>query len=259
LIFAAGLSTADAVSNLSGRGVGMDVVRQNIAALRGTVEIESELGVGTLIRIRLPLTLAIIDGFLVSVQASTFVIPLETVIECVELTQEQSAAAHGCDYINLRGEVLPFIRLKDLFAVAEQSADELAAAGAFDGSRSLLTAEGAAALARDPELTFLLHPVARENIVVVNYAGRRAGIVVDRLTGEFQTVIRPLGDVFGGLDGVSGFTIMGDGRVAPILDVANLVRRAAALESQVLLTHADVAPADTPHSRPRSPRGNNDR
>jgi len=236
LIFEPGFSTADQVSNLSGRGVGMDVVRKNINALRGAVEIESSEGQGTTTRIRLPLTLAIIDGFLVGVARSSYVVPLDMVVECVELTADESQAAHGSDYLNLRGEVLPFVRLRQLFDVKDAEiepfdADDTDALEASDGAVSsattLLTREGAAALANDPELAFLLHPVKRENVVVVQYAGHRAGLVVDRLMGEFQTVIRPLGAVFGGLEGISGFTILGDGNVAMILDVPGLVRRLA--------------------------------
>jgi two-component system chemotaxis sensor kinase CheA len=228
LIFEPGFSTTETVNNLSGRGVGMDVVRRNISALRGTVEIESTPGVGATMRIRLPLTLAIIDGFLVGVAKSSFVVPLETVVECVELSEEETRAAHGRDHLNLRGEVLPFIRLRDLFdipdAAGEDGCEEDAARASAD---VLLTEAGKAALAADPELAFILHPPKRENVVVVQYAGHRAGLVVERLLGEFQTVIRPLGLVFNGLDGIAGFTILGNGHVALILDVPGLVRRVA--------------------------------
>lgn len=241
LIFEPGFSTAEAVSNLSGRGVGMDVVRRNITALRGTIEIETAAGVGTTIRIRLPLTLAIIDGFLVGVSATSFVVPLDMVVECVELSEQETKDAHGHDHLNLRGEVLPFIRLKQLFDVPESptvtygSANHTYDSGSkpahYGASSTLLTVEGAAALANDSELAFLLHPVKRENVVVVQYAGRRAGLVVDHLLGEFQTVIRPLGEVFNGLDGISGFTILGNGNVALILDVQGLVRRVVGRET----------------------------
>jgi len=242
LIFEPGFSTVEQVSNLSGRGVGMDVVRRNITALRGTVEIDSAEGVGTTMRIRLPLTLAIIDGFLVGVNGSSFVVPLDMVVECVELSQQETAESHGRNHLNLRGEVLPFIRLKQLFdipeppAIVDVDADDTYNFGNTqprDGSSSaILTAEGAAALARDPELAFLLHPVKRENVVVVQYAGHRAGLVVDNLMGEFQTVIRPLGVVFNGIDGISGFTILGNGNVALILDVPGLVRRVSNRETK---------------------------
>lgn len=240
LIFEPGFSTAEEVSNLSGRGVGMDVVRRNITALRGTIEIETAEGIGTTIRIRLPLTLAIIDGFLVGVSTASFVVPLDMVVECVELSEQETRDSHGHDHLNLRGEILPFIRLKQLFDVPDPPAANIAAhaddAGSplshYGLSSTLLTAEGAAALAKDPELAFLLHPVTRENVVVVQYAGRRAGLVVDHLMGEFQTVIRPLGEVFNGLDGISGFTILGNGNVALILDVQGLVRRVVGGETQ---------------------------
>ena len=255
LIFEPWFSTVEHVSNLSGRGVGMDVVRRNITALRGTVEIDSTEGVGTTMRIRLPLTLAIIDGFLVGVCGSSFVVPLDMVVECVELTVQESEDSHGRDHLNLRGEVLPFIRLKQLFDIPEPSAavlnaeadDDFGVDNAFqrnDTSSAILTAEGRAALAKDPELAFLLNPVRRENVVVVQYAGRRAGLVVDNLMGEFQTVIRPLGVVFNGIDGISGFTILGNGNVALILDVPGLVRRVANRETKQNKLAAAFAIAD---------------
>jgi two-component system chemotaxis sensor kinase CheA len=193
LIFEAGFSTADQVSNLSGRGVGMDVVRRNIEALRGMVELDSTPGEGTTVRIRLPLTLAIIDGFLVGVGDAAYVVPLEMVLECVELPEaDRQTLAHRA-YVNLRGEVLPFVRLRDHFAVAG------------NGSR-------------------------RENIVVVQYGGHKAGLVVDQLMGEFQTVIKPLGKVFSRVKGISGSTILGTGEVALILDVQALIQQAAERE-----------------------------
>lgn len=194
LIFEAGFSTADQVSNLSGRGVGMDVVRRNIEALRGTVELDSAPGEGTTVRIRLPLTLAIIDGFLVGVGDAAYVVPLEMVLECVELSDaDRQALAHRA-YINLRGEVLPFVRLRDHFEVKGEGA-------------------------------------RRENIVVVHYGGHKAGLVVDDLMGEFQTVIKPLGKMFSRVKGISGSTILGTGDVALILDVPSLVQQAATREA----------------------------
>jgi two-component system, chemotaxis family, sensor kinase CheA len=186
LIFEPGFSTADAVSNLSGRGVGMDVVRANIEALRGSVSVDSVPGEGCTVRIRLPLTLAIIDGFLVGVADSTYVIPLEMVDECIELAPAHAGQDAG--YLDLRGEVLPFRRLREQFGVAGQ-------------------------------------PGRRESVVVVRYGERKAGLVVDRLMGEFQTVIKPLGRMFSGMPGVTGFTILGGGEVALILDVHGLMRQ----------------------------------
>lgn len=218
LIFEPGFSTAAQVNNLSGRGVGMDVVRRNITALRGSIDIDSREGAGTTMRIRLPLTLAIIDGFLVEVAGSSFVVPLDMVVECVELTREELEAAQGRKQINLRGEVLPFIRLREMFNL-----------GADDSETSTPTEEACA----DDELTFLLQPVKRENVVVVSYAGQRTGLVVDQLQGEYQTVIRPLGAVFSGLQGLAGFTILGNGQVALILDVPGLVRRVTTSEHRL--------------------------
>jgi len=193
LIFEAGFSTAEKVTNLSGRGVGMDVVRRNIQALRGTVEVHSQENLGSRFVIRLPLTLAIIDGFLVGVENSSFVIPLEMVVECMEL-QEGSVDRN---YLNLRGEVLPFVRLRELFEVESDKP-------------------------------------GRENVVVVKSGGRKAGIVVDVLQGEFQTVIKPLGAIFRHLRGISGSTILGSGDVALILDVQALANLAASSEEQAL-------------------------
>ena len=204
LIFEPGFSTADQVSNLSGRGVGMDVVKRNITALRGRVDIESEPGRGTRFAIRLPLTLAIIDGFLVGAGRAAYVVPLDAVVECLELQIDSDAR----NVINLRGEVLPFIRLRDLFGI--------------EGPR----------------------PV-RENVVVVKIAGQKAGLVVDQLLGEFQTVIKPLGALFRNLRGIGGSTILGSGEVALILDVQALVQIASRTEEQRLPAPArhDALPA----------------
>lgn len=184
LIWEPGFSTAEQVTNLSGRGVGMDVVRRNIQSLRGSCEVSSIEGEGATFTIRLPLTLAIIDGFLVGVGKSSYVIPLDMVIECIELKEESADR----DFLNLRGEVLPFVRLREMFEI--------------EGDRPI-----------------------RENIVVVQYAGHKAGIVVDQLLGEFQTVIKPLSSIFRHLRGIGGSTILGTGEVALILDVQALVQR----------------------------------
>ncbi|WP_234081876.1 chemotaxis protein CheA [Azonexus sp. R2A61] len=192
LIWEPGFSTAEQVTNLSGRGVGMDVVRKNIQNLRGNCDVSSEEGKGTTFTIRLPLTLAIIDGFLVSVGKSSYVIPLDMVIECIELRE----GGADRDYLNLRGEVLPFVRLRDMFDIA----------------------------GRRP---------ARENVVVVQYAGQKAGIVVDQLMGEFQTVIKPLSSIFRHLRGIGGSTILGSGEVALILDVPTLIQRNIASGNQL--------------------------
>jgi two-component system chemotaxis sensor kinase CheA len=193
LIFEPGFSTHAGESDISGRGVGMDVVRKNIQSLRGTVEVISVEGQGATFAIRLPLTLAIIDGFLVGVDKSSFVIPLETVVECLEL-QCSNADSH---YLNLRGEVLPYVRLRELFEV--------------EGQRP-----------------------ARENIVVIKTGGHKAGIVVDTLLGEYQTVIKPLSIMFRHLRGIGGSTILGSGEVALILDVQALASLATNSEEHAM-------------------------
>jgi len=183
LIFEAGFSTAEQVSNLSGRGVGMDVVRSAIDQLRGVIEIDSLAGQGCTFRIRLPLTLAIIDGFQVSVGQDSFVIPLDMVTECMEASPEQL----GQGYLNLRGKPLPCIALDSHFGLSPSSA-------------------------------------RRRNIVVVSQGRQQAGLIVDQLLGELQTVIKPLGQMFQHLRGISGSTILGSGQVALILDIASLFR-----------------------------------
>jgi two-component system chemotaxis sensor kinase CheA len=189
LIFKPGFSTSENVTDLSGRGIGMDVVRRNIESLRGIVELESREGEGTTISIRLPLTLAIIDGFKVVVSRETYIIPMETVIECLEMPEEARNGPHGSGIINLREQPLPFIRLRDMFALGSSSP-------------------------------------ARENIVVVQHNNKKVGILVDNVLGESQAVIKPLGKMFRGLSGISGSTILGNGAVALILDVPALLRQA---------------------------------
>ncbi|WGO95619.1 chemotaxis protein CheA [Pseudomonas viciae] len=206
LIFEPGFSTAQAVTSLSGRGVGMDVVKRNITLLRGTVDLDSQPGKGTVVRIRLPLTLAIINGFLVGIGQSTYVIPLDMVQECIELSEDAGTASREQGYLDLRGEVLPLVYLRDHFS--------------HEGPAS-----------------------RRQNVVVVRYAELKAGLVVDDLLGEFQTVIKPLGKLFGALRGISGSTILGSGAVALILDVPALLTQIAQIETRYTATPLQQATA----------------
>jgi len=186
LVFQAGFTTAESVTDLSGRGVGLDVVRRNIDILRGMVEISSSPGKGSTITIRLPLTLAIIEGFSVRVGTETFIVPLEHVTECTELPAEQrSPEASGV--LSLRGSPLPYVRLRRLFSVSGEA----------------------------PK---------RENIVVVKINEFHAGIAVDELLGGMQAVVKPLGRAFRGVSGIAGSTVLGDGRVGLIIDVPSLMR-----------------------------------
>lgn len=188
LIFEPGLSTKQEASNLSGRGVGMDVVKRNIEALRGTVELDSELGKGTVVTIHLPLTLAIIDGFMVGASDERYVIPLSMVEECVEMDTGEWGLDEKRHYVNLRGDVMPYLRLRDFFEIPDS--------GKHSG---------------------------RESLVVVRFGRTKAGLVVDELFGELQTVIKPLGKVFQSLQGISGATVLGSGEIALILDVQGLI------------------------------------
>ncbi len=194
LIFQPGFSTAEKITNISGRGVGMDVVSRNIEALRGTVTVYSDFGKGTKIQIRLPLTLAIIDGFLFRVGDANFVIPLDNIVECVEFAKK-SENADEKNFINLRGEILPYLILADVLGIPE--------------SRT-----------------------SRKNVLVLQYAGKKAGVVVDTLHGELQTVIKPLGKIFQNLKGISGSTILGSGEVALLLDIGAFFKRVTDLENR---------------------------
>lgn len=186
LIFLPGFSTAKAITNVSGRGVGMDVVKRQIDALRGSVEVSSQLGVGTCITLTLPLTLAIIDGLLVEVDKDQFIIPMALVTENVELAADQRTCHNGRNLLPVRGEQIPYLRLRDIF-----------------------------------DITGSEQPV--ERVVIANVVGNRVGLVVDRVLGSHQTVIQSLGRLYQNIEVASGATIMGDGRVALILDVPGLV------------------------------------
>lgn len=195
LIFEAGFSTAKQVTDVSGRGVGMDVVRQRVESLRGSIEISSKRGVGTCVTLRLPLTLAIIDGLLVSVDEAYFVLPLANTLECIELTRDDTVRANGKHVANVRGEIIPYIRLRQHFHIHTER----------------------------PE---------REQIMVVETEEGRFGFVVDRVLGDYQTVIKNLGRFYRQVQFVSGATILGNGTVALILDPHRLVQDALRLEAQ---------------------------
>ena len=188
LIFEPGFSTAERVTELSGRGVGMDVVKRNVEALRGTISVDTAPGQGTTFSLRLPLTLSIIEGFSVGVGDETYVIPLEHVLECVELPRDERRPGRT-GVFNLRGAPLPYLRLREHLQLGGE-----------------------------------LPP--RENIVVIGHGRGQAGIAVDTLLGQGQTVIKPLGKPCQGLPGLAGSTLLGDGRVALILDVPALLLQA---------------------------------
>jgi two-component system chemotaxis sensor kinase CheA len=194
-IFAPGFSTADKVTDISGRGVGMDVVKKNIESLRGYVILKSQEGKGTSVRIYLPLTLAIIDGFLVKAGKLYCIIPLAMVSECANISKSKKEliSYESGDFINLRGEIVPFLRIRDFFA---EKGDI-------------------------PEM---------ENIVIAEYADKKVGFVIDEALGEFQTVVKPLGRIFKKVEWISGATILVGGEVGLILDVPKLIQYLQAIE-----------------------------
>ncbi|MCF8240201.1 MAG: chemotaxis protein CheA [Melioribacteraceae bacterium] len=193
LIFLPGFSTAEKVSNVSGRGVGMDVVKTNVMKLRGIINIESEVGKGTKIIIKLPLTLAIIQGLLVQVAGNTIVLPLSTVVEVVRISKKKIHSVNGRKVINLRDKVLPLLNIhKEMFGINTNG--------------------------KNSEWSY---------IVVLGIAEKRFGIVVDKLIGQKEVVIKSLGNYLGKVQGVAGSTIMGDGTVVIIADIAELLNKIA--------------------------------
>jgi two-component system chemotaxis sensor kinase CheA len=196
LILAPGFSTAKRVTGVSGRGVGMDVVKRAIDALRGTIEIVSEKDRGTTITLKLPLTLAIIDGFLTTIGAEHFIFPLSLVEECVELDRTDRGGSRGRHLAHVRGDIVPYISLREHFMLGGT-------------------------------------PSAFEKIVIAGVDGKRVGFVVDTVVGEHQTVLKSLGRYYQNVEGISGATILGNGTVALILDIPKLVRMVERQEAQL--------------------------
>jgi two-component system, chemotaxis family, sensor kinase CheA len=190
LLFEAGFSTADAISDISGRGVGLDVVRRNIHSLRGTVGIASQAGRGTTVTIRLPLTLAIIEGLLVRVADTTYVLPIEEVSESLAMSDAATTRDAQQGVVSLRGKPLPYVRLRQAFGARGEA----------------------------PQ---------REVLLVMTSAAGHIGVVADAVSGQGQIVIKPLAKLFQGVRGVSGSTVLGNGQVALILDVEELTKMRA--------------------------------
>lgn len=195
LIFHPGFSTATEVTNLSGRGVGMDVVKRNIEELQGVIQIVSRQGVGTRITIRLPLTMAIIDGFHVSCAGTDFIIPQNTLVECLDFDKVKHV--DGSHSVNLRGDLVPYVELQSLLSLGQIVYDH-------------------------------------KKLIVVQFGSDRAGIVVDKLFGEMQTVVKPLSPIFQALRGVGGCSLLGSGEIAFILDVPQLIAFAVNREHKML-------------------------
>jgi two-component system chemotaxis sensor kinase CheA len=192
LIFTPGFSTAEVISDVSGRGVGMDVVKKNITRLKGVFDVNTTPGQGTTFTIKLPLTLAIIQALLVRVVDELYAIPLDSVIESQRIEMPDVRTVHGNEVITLRGQVVPLVRIADFFELGGQ---------------------------RDPDKVM---------IVIVGLQGRQVGLVVDSFQGEQEIVIKPLSDVVGRIPGISGATILGNGSISLIIDVHSLVSEAYA-------------------------------
>ncbi len=186
MIFHPGFSTAPQITSLSGRGVGMDVVKRTIESLRGTIDVESVLGQGSTVSLRIPLTLAIIDGLLIRVGDGRYVIPLGVVEECIELSLEEDLRSRGRSFITLRDRLVPFVRLREMFVTGTK-------------------------------------PSVHQKIVIIATGTERVGLVVDQIIGSHQTVIKPMSPVHCNVPTFAGATILGDGGVALILDVVQLV------------------------------------
>ncbi|NOZ62859.1 MAG: chemotaxis protein CheA [Calditrichaeota bacterium] len=186
LIFKPGFSTAEEVSDISGRGVGMDVVKKNVKDLRGTVSVKSEVGKGTTISLRLPLTLGIIDGLVIKAGSERFVLPISVVQDCQEFYVEGTTRFKHREILEIRGEVISYIRLREHFAISG-------------------------------------NPPERGHLVIAQVNDQKIGIVVDEIEGEHQIVIKSLGKLYRNVDGLSGATILGDGSVALILDAGKLI------------------------------------
>ncbi len=193
-----GFSMAKSITNISGRGVGMDVVKKGIEALQGTIEMMSKKGIGTTITLKLPLTMAIIDGLLVQIDDVHYIMPLAAIEECVELTREDVARAHGKNMASIRGEIVPYIRLRDMFT--------------HGGSAPAI-----------------------EQIVTARIDGDRVGFVVDQVVGQHQTVIKSMSRMYRDIEHVSGATILGDGNVALILDLLKLAQHAEIMDKKARL------------------------
>ena len=190
LIFLPGFSTAEKITDVSGRGVGMDVVRTNINKINGSVEVRTTPGAGSTFIIRLPLTIAIIQALMVTIGAEVYAIPLQTVVETVKITREEVKTLSGSDVLNLRDQVLPLLRLRDEFKVPDTDS-------------------------ADPSRCY---------VVVVQLGSRLLGLVVDRLPYQEEVVIKSMGPLLSGIRGMAGATITGDGKVVLILDVAEILQ-----------------------------------
>ena len=226
LIFDSGFSTAKVVSDVSGRGVGMDIVKSNLEKLGATIEIDSKVGKGSRFTVKLPLTLAIIRGLLVNVRNGVYALPLSSVVETLKINRDEIHVINHREVVLQRGRALPIARMRDIFplnspaAPPKPTADFNVGPGESGTEKSASFASLAEARARkQPDSLYL---------VVVGAAEKQIGLIVDSLIGEQEVVIKTLGKFIGEIKGISGATILGDGRVALIADINGLAQCAAA-------------------------------
>ncbi|MBN2781639.1 MAG: chemotaxis protein CheW [Campylobacterales bacterium] len=210
LIFKPGFSTAAAVTNVSGRGVGMDVVKTNIEKLNGIIDIDSEVGVGTTIKLKIPLTLAIIQALLVGVQEETYAIPLASVMETVRISTDEIYTVEGKSVMRLREDVLSLVHIGDIFEVER-----------------------------------IMESSDYAYVVVLGVGAQKLGLLVDTLVGQEEIVIKSLGEYLKGIDGIAGATIRGDGGVTLIVDVVALMEMARNVKTTTMISDATSGPSKT--------------
>ncbi|RDU61076.1 hybrid sensor histidine kinase/response regulator [Helicobacter marmotae] len=210
IIFKPGFSTAAAITNVSGRGVGMDVVKTNIEKLNGIIDIESEKGVGTTQKLKIPLTLAIVQALIVAVQEEYYAIPLSSVIETVRVSQDEIYTVDGKSVLRLRDEVLPIVRLADIFKVDS-----------------------------------VLENTNDVYVVVIGLAEQKMGVVVDYLVGQEEVVIKSLGYYLKGTEGIAGATVRGDGKIIMIADVAAMMEMAKEVKVNIAKLNEEAAVSKT--------------
>lgn len=198
IIFKPGFSTAKSITNVSGRGVGMDVVKTNIEKLSGIIEIESEKGVGTTQKLKIPLTLAIMQALLVGVQEEYYAIPLSSVIETVRISQDEIYTVDGKSVLRSRDEVLSLVRLADIFKVDS-----------------------------------VLEAMNEVYVVIIGLADQKIGVIVDYLVGQEEVVIKSLGYYLKGIEGITGATVRGDGKITLIVDVAGMMNMAKSMKVNI--------------------------
>ena len=249
LIFASGFSTAQIVSDVSGRGVGMDIVRSNLEKLGAMVDIESHVGKGSRFTVKLPLTLAIIRGLLVTAETNVYALPLASVVETLKIQRSEIHSVNHREVLVQRGRTLPLVRMRDVFPL---HSEEVALTAALPKKKRRRAAKaGAEEIVPPQEIALTLAPDVTDDVaairalrqqeslyvVIIGLGDKQVGLTVDRLLGEQEVVIKTLGKFVGDIQGLSGATILGDGRVALIVDINGLINYAVESKYSVAASH----------------------